>query len=351
MRTIALILAGGSGTRLWPLSRKNMPKQLLSLIGDKTLLQETCQRLFSFIPPEDQWVITGKEHYQQVREQVQAVHESIQVLEEPEGKNTAPAIFWAARRCQEFYGDDAVLLVLPSDHLITNEKSFQETMTNGIEKAREGYLITFGIKPTHPETGYGYIEIKTNQPKMEQPYPVKAFIEKPDRIRAEQYITSGKYFWNSGMFAFHIGTLLADGQNLCKDIAEPFIISNPNDPMQIANAYGQCQAQSIDYAVMEQTDNAWVVPASFGWSDVGSWQSLFELSPRDEKGNMLRGEHIVIDTNNCLIYGTERLIATVGLESTAIIDTPDALMVCPLDQTQRVKEIVEEIQRYGYKNT
>lgn len=349
MKTIALILAGGSGTRLWPLSRRNMPKQLLSLIGDKTLLQETCQRLYPFIPPQDQWVITGKEHYQQVREQVQAVHESIEVLEEPEGKNTAPAIFWAARRCQELYGDEVVLLVLPSDHLITNEKGFQETMLRGIAKAREGYLITFGIKPTHPETGYGYIQIETAQPIMEHSYPVEAFIEKPDKTRAEQYIENENYFWNSGMFAFNIGTLLADAQNLCKDIAEPFINCNPNDLWEIENAYKKTQAKSIDYAIMEKTNNAWLVPASFGWSDVGSWQSLFELSPRDERGNMLRGEHIVIDTNNCLIYGTERLIAAVGLEATAIIDTPDALMVCPLDQTQRVKEIVEKIRNKAPK--
>lgn len=350
MKTIALILAGGSGTRLWPLSRRNMPKQLLSLTGDKTLLQETCQRLFPFIPPQDQWIITGEEHYQQVREQVQAIHESIQVLEEPEGKNTAPAIFWAARRCQELYGEEAVLMVLPSDHLITNEKGFQETMTIGIAKAGEGYLITFGIEPTHPETGYGYIEIETTKQKLEPYYPVKAFVEKPDKTRAEQYIESGNHFWNSGMFAFHIGTLLADGQNLCKDIAEPFINSDPNDPLQIANAYKRCQAQSIDYAVMEKTDNAWVVPASFGWSDIGSWQSLFEISPHDEKGNMLRGKNIVIDSNNCMIYGGERLIAVVGMESTAIIDTTDALMVCPLGQTQRVKEIVEELRKHGFKN-
>ncbi len=349
MKTIALILAGGSGTRLWPLSRKNMPKQLLPLIGNKTLLQETCHRLLSFMSPKDQWVITSKEYYQQVYEQVQAVHDDIQVLEEPEGKNTAPAIFWAARRCQEFYGDDTVLLILPSDHLITNEKQFEAAIIKGIERAQEGFLVTFGIKPTHPETGYGYIEIETNQPKMEEPYPVKAFIEKPDKARAEQYIASGNYLWNSGMFAFHVGTLLVAGQQLCKNIAEPFVNSDPNDPMQIANAYGLCQAQSIDYAVMEKAKNIWVVPASFGWSDVGSWQSLFQLSPRDEKGNMLRGEHIVIDTNNCLIYGTERLIAVVGLESTVIVDTQDALLVCPLDQTQRVKEIVDELLRKAAK--
>lgn len=349
MKTIALILAGGSGTRLWPLSRRSMPKQLLSLIEDKTLLQETCRRLCPFIPPQDLWVVTGKEHYEQVREQITAIHDAIEILVETEGKNTAPAIFWAARRCQELYGDEAVLLVLPSDHLITNEKGFQETMVKGIEKAREGYLITFGIKPTHPETGYGYIEIETTQQEMEQSYPVKAFIEKPDKKGAEQYVESGNYFWNSGMFAFHIGTLLADGQSLCKDIAQPFLNSNPNDLRQIENAYKQCQAQSIDYAILEKTNNAWVVPASFGWSDVGSWQSLYEISPRDDRGNMLHGEHIVIDSNNCLIYGTERLIAAVGMEATAIIDTPDALMVCPLDQTQRVKEIVEEIRNKAPK--
>jgi len=339
MKTIALILAGGSGTRLWPLSRRNMPKQLLSLTGDKTLLQETCRRLFPFIPPQDQWIITGKEHCQQVRVQVQELHESIEVMVEPEGKNTAPAIFWAARRCQELYGDDAVLLILPSDHLITNEIVFQETMIRGIEKAREGYLVAFGIKPAHPETGYGYIEIETTSPNRELYYPVKAFIEKPDKPRAEQYIESGNYFWNSGMFAFNVGVLLAEGQNLCKEIATPFINSNPDDRLEIENAYKQTQAKSIDYAIMEKANHAWMVPASFGWSDVGSWQSLFERSPHDERGNMICGEHIVIDTNNCLIYGTERLIAVVGMEGTAIIDTPDALLVCPLDQTHRVKEI------------
>ena len=349
MKTIALILAGGSGTRLWPLSRRNMPKQLLSLTGDKTLLQETCRRLFPFVPPQDQWIITGKEHYQQVQVQVQELHESIEVMKEPEAKNTAPAIFWAARRCQELYGDDTVLLVLPSDHLITNEIVFQENMIRGIEKAREGYLITFGIKPAHPETGYGYIEIETTRPNLEPSYPVKAFIEKPDKTRAEQYIESGNYFWNSGMFAFHVGVLLAEGQNLCKEITEPFINSNPNDLLEIENAYKQVQAKSIDYAIMEKTSNAWMVPATFGWNDVGSWQSLFELSPRDERGNMICGEHVVIDTNNCLIYGTDRLITAVGMEGIAVIDTPDVLMVCPLDQTYRMKEIVEEIRSQAPK--
>lgn len=349
MKTIALILAGGSGTRLWPLSRRNMPKQLLSLLGERTLLQETCQRLLPLIPPQDQWIITGKEYYQPVCKQVQSVHESIQVLEEPEGKNTAPAIFWAARRCQELYGNEAVLLVLPSDHLITNEHEFQETMIRGIAKAQEGYLVTFGIKPTHPETGYGYIQIESTNQITPRAYLVKAFVEKPDRARAEQYVEKGNYLWNSGMFAFHIGTLLEDGQKLCNDIASFFINSNPNEAQSIEQAYKQVQAQSIDYAIMEKTNQAWVIPASFGWSDVGSWQSLFDIGPHDDSGNMLHGKNIVIDTSNCLIYGNERLIAAVGMEATAIIDTPDALMVCPLDQTQRVKEIVAELLKLAPK--
>ncbi|MEN6460254.1 MAG: mannose-1-phosphate guanylyltransferase, partial [Syntrophomonas sp.] len=345
MKTIALILAGGSGTRLWPLSRRNMPKQLLSLVGENTLLQETCRRLIPIIPPQDQWIITSEEHYQQVSEQISVLHDSIKVLVEPEGKNTAPAIFWAARLGQELHNEETVLLVLPSDHLITNEKEFQKDIIRGIAKAQEGCLVTFGIKPTHPATGYGYIEIEAKAQNPEQAYPVKAFIEKPNRERASQYLENGNYLWNSGMFAFHTGTLISDGLALCEKMVRLFVNCNPCDALSIEKAYHQVQSQSIDYAIMEKTKNAWVVPANFGWSDVGSWQSIFELCPRDDSGNMLRGQNVIIDSNNCLIYGTDRLIAAVGMEATAIIDTPDALMVCPLNQTQRVKEIVDEVKK------
>ncbi|MDD3363618.1 MAG: mannose-1-phosphate guanylyltransferase [Syntrophomonas sp.] len=357
MKTIALILAGGSGMRLWPLSRQKLPKQLLPLIGERTLLQETCRRLFPLIHPQDQWIITGKSYYTQVIEMVTSLrnqfpdetgeHKYIEVLKEPMAKNTAPAIFWAARRCQQMYGEDTVLMVLPSDHLITMENEFLETIHKGIAKAGEGYLVTFGIKPTHPETGYGYIKVDANQALSNEPYLVADFVEKPDQIKAQEYVKSDKYLWNSGMFAFHIGALIEESRKLCPEIFEPFLLCDPFKPDSVEIAYNQVKPQSIDFAVMEQTDQAFVIPASFGWSDVGSWQSVFELSPKDLEGNVFYGEQIIIDSKDCLIYGGHRLIAVVGMEAVAIIDTADALLISPLNETQRVKEIVEELQRRG----
>lgn len=353
MHIIALILAGGSGTRLWPLSRKNTPKQLLALTGNRTLLQETCRRLWPVVEPDNQWIITSNDLYHSVNRQMEMLREQfhsnkleseyISVIGEPIGKNTAPAIFLAAARCQKLYGNDAVLLVLPSDHLIMRENEFINAINAGIEKAKEGNLVTFGIKPTHPETGYGYIRINENDLELNKPYPVTAFVEKPDYETASQYFEEGNYLWNSGMFAFHVGTLLSEGSRVCPDITESFIGYDPFNMEEVACAYEEAESTSIDYAIMEHTDKAIVISASFGWNDVGTWKSFFEVSNRDEKGNLINGEHIVIDTKDSLIYGKERLIATVGLDNMAVIDTSDALMVCPLNQTQRVKEIVEEL--------
>ncbi|UNC93637.1 mannose-1-phosphate guanylyltransferase/mannose-6-phosphate isomerase [Candidatus Contubernalis alkaliaceticus] len=351
METIALILAGGSGTRLWPLSRQSMPKQLLALTGNRTLLQETCRRLFPLIPPWGQWIITGEGFYHQVQKQVEnlqkefpssPIEQYIEVMLEPEGKNTAPAIFWAAERCRRLYGEDTRLLVLPSDHLITMEDKYIESLKKGIDKAGEGSLVTFGIPPTHPETGYGYI--KVNGDSSEEVIPVEGFVEKPDAVTAEKFLKDGSYYWNSGMFVFHVGTLLQEAMERCPDICAPFCQQDPFNPEQVKNAYRQTKTQSIDYAVMEHTKRSFMVPASFGWNDVGSWQSLYEVSEKDEQGNVASGKNIAIDTQGCLIYGKERLIATIGIENMAVIDTPDALMVCPLDQTQRIREVVDRLK-------
>lgn len=354
MNIIALILAGGTGTRLWPLSRKNTPKQLLSLTGNRALIQETCRRLWPVVTPDKQWIITSKELYDSVKHQTRLLREEfhadkldeeyISVLQEPIGKNTAPAIFWAAERCRRMYGENSILLVMPSDHLIVGENEFIDTLKAGIEKAKERFLVTYGIKPTHPETGYGYIKTEKKEIDVKKPYRVLNFVEKPDYETAQQYIKEGNYLWNSGMFAFHVGTLINEGLNLCPNISKPFNECDPFNVLQINNSYMKAESDSIDYAVMEKTNKAVVVPASFGWNDVGTWKSFFDISDKDENGNVITGEHINIDTKDSFIYGQERLIATVGLEDMTVIDTPDALMICPLDQTQRVKEVVEKLK-------
>lgn len=359
MNIIALVLAGGAGTRLWPLSRQNTPKQLLPLISNRTLLQETCKRLWPIVSPDNQWIITSRELYSPVINQVRQLKEEffyntkdekfISVLKEPIGKNTAPAIFWAAARCSKLYGDDTILLVLPSDHLIMGENDFINTINSGIEKAKEGYLVTFGIKPTHPETGYGYIKSSQDNLTFYRPYMVNSFVEKPDYDTAVQYIEDGNYLWNSGMFAFHVGTLLKEGEHLCPNLYSTYTKYNPFDIDEIACAYDEVKEDSIDYAIMEGTDKAVVILASFGWSDIGTWKSFFDISEKDENGNLVSGNHITIDTKNTLIYGNDRLIATIGLENMAVIDTDDALMVCPLDETQRIKEVVNKLKAVNSK--
>ncbi len=354
MKVIALILAGGSGTRLWPLSRSKTPKQFLPLFGERTLLQDTCQRLFPLVPPSDQWIITGQQYYEQVCCQVEELKEScglmgspffVRIFAEPQAKNTAPAVFWGARMCQELYGDDTIILVLPSDHVITLEDVFLQALQSGIEQAGKGFLVTFGFAPDYPETGYGYIKIEADPSQENKCFPVQAFVEKPDRGLAIEYMKSGNYLWNSGMFAFHVGTLIGEARKHCPNTFEPFASYDLGNNQSVVDAYYKCKPDSIDYAVMEKTDKAYVVKASFGWSDVGSWQSLYEVSPKNDDANYIRGDHIVVDSKGCLIHGEHKLIAVIGMEEVAVIDTPDALMICPMSQTQRVREIVEELKK------
>lgn len=360
MKTIALILAGGSGTRLWPLSRSKTPKQFLPLFGKRTLLQDTCQRLFPLIPPEDQWIITGQDHYEQVAKQIDELKQItggdnsspfIKIFAEPQAKNTAPAVFWGARMCRELYGDDTVMLVLPSDHVITLEEEFLQAIKTAVEQAARGFLVTFGFAPAHPETGYGYIKIDDQTDALNKCFPVQAFVEKPDRKTAEAYLASGRYLWNSGMFAFHVGVLIEEARRHCPQTVNPFLDYSPGSAQSIIDAYYRCKADSIDYAVMEKTDKAYVVRSEFGWSDVGSWQSLYQVSSKNDDKNCIKGDHLVLDSRGCLIHGEHKLIAVIGMEEVAVIDTPDALMICPLDQTQRVKEVVEELRKIKYEVT
>ncbi|MGE5458852.1 MAG: mannose-1-phosphate guanylyltransferase, partial [Methanobacterium sp.] len=261
MKTIALVLAGGSGTRIWPLSRQKMPKQLLALLGNRSMLQETCLRIQPLVPPEDQWVIGGLDLYEKISEQIDCLQNEflteeqgkaahfIEIMAEPMGKNTAPAIFWAARRCQQLYGDDTVLLVLPADHMITHEQAFIHDLQKGIKKAAEGYLLTFGISPVYAQTAYGYIKTNPAEEPGNEPLPVEAFVEKPDAATAQKFLDRGNYFWNSGMFAFHVGTLLAEGHKLCPETLDPFLHCEWDHSASVLRAYEMCKAQSIDCAL------------------------------------------------------------------------------------------------------
>lgn len=359
MKIVALILAGGSGTRLWPLSRQMMPKQLLKLTGNLTLLQESCRRLFNLIPPENQWIITGKEYYFQIVHQIQDLYtlypnliSEIEIIREPIGKNTAPAVLFAASLCRKRFGEDSVLIVLPSDHLITSDDHYLHILEAGINQAAKGSLVTFGIKPTHPETGYGYIKVggHTGESKtIGKPYPVGRFVEKPDIVTANKYISEGDYLWNSGMFAFHVGTLLEEAKLACDDIINPILLCNLDNQTEVEEVYARIPSRSIDYAIMEKTNKAYVIPSDFGWSDVGSWRSLFDISPKDDDSNVIIGEHLVLDSHESLIYGKERTIVAIGMQKIAVVDTPDALMVCPLDQTQRVNEAVAKLKEKNNK--
>jgi mannose-1-phosphate guanylyltransferase len=348
-----VIMAGGTGSRLWPLSRQLNPKQFLKLTdGPLSMLQSTVARLEG-MNMDNPLLICNEEHRFLAAEQMrQSGYDDVQIILEPCGRNTAPAIALAALQlCDNAAEDDPLMLVLAADHLIQNVGAFQQGVTRATPLAQQGKLVTFGIVPHAPETGYGYIHRGPELPAGG--YSVDRFVEKPDLMTAESYLDSGEYLWNSGMFLLSAKDYLAELETHRPDIlsACKAAIAEASKDLHFTRVdsqlFASCPSESIDYAVMEKTDKAAVVALDAGWSDIGSWSSLWDVSEKDQNGNSLSGDVIARDTTNTLVRGNSRLVATIGVDNLVIIETNDALLVAHKDKVQDVKKIVEQIRDDG----
>lgn len=344
-RFFGIILAGGSGSRLWPLSRELYPKQLLNLNSDKSLLQSTFQRLKHFMPSENIVSITNIKHTSSVKFQLEELDkaENISVLSEPLSKNTAPAIALATKFIQQ-KNDDPIILVVPSDHLIKDNDSFTATVEKGAKLAEEGYIVTFGIEPDYPETGYGYINI-LQEPLMDG-FKVKEFVEKPDAETAQKYIDAKTYFWNSGIFMFKASTMIKEIEKLSPEISEIMDEFDFTDSDKIEyNLFEKMPNISIDYAIMEKSDKIALVKLESDWNDLGSWQSIYDVSNKDESNNVMIGHVLDEGSKNSFVYASSKLVATIGLEDTVLIETEDAILACKKDRTQDVKKIFDTLKK------
>jgi mannose-1-phosphate guanylyltransferase len=344
----AVILAGGKGTRFWPKSRARRPKQLLPIVSDRTMVQETVERLAPLVSASRVWVVTGADHADALREQLPGVP-AAQIVVEPMGRNTAPAIALAAALIERV-DPQATMVVLPADHHIRDTERFHETLGRAIALAASGdFLVTIGIEPTTPETGYGYIERGDSLGPRE--HRVRRFTEKPDRARAEAFVQSGRYLWNAGIFVW---TVRAIRDSLGRHLPEAMrrvdeIVSSWGDPGSFAAAYAEIPQRSIDYAVLEKADNVAVVSGEFGWDDIGSWNALLRLGPADADGNVVRGRVLALSSRGNLVASDKRLVALVGVEGLVVVETDDAVLVCSADRVQDVKQIIDEIERRGWK--
>ena len=339
-----LILAGGSGSRLWPLSRELYPKQLLNIQNTESLLQSTFERLTDVISPSNIISMTGVKHFSNVKFQLSQITDNAIVLSEPTSKNTAPAIALAAKYITDTTKDDPVILVVPSDHLIKNVKAFSDTVLEGEKIAEKGYIVTFGIQPSYPETGYGYVNV-TKEP-VEKGFIVNKFVEKPNTETAEKYIADGNYYWNSGIFMFKASTLLNEVKKCSPDIyslLDNFDFTKTTEIPYIE--YDKMPSISIDYAVMEKSDKIALVKLESDWNDLGSWKSIYDVSPKDANGNVKIGHVLDEDSKNSLIYSSSKLVATIGLEDTVIVETEDAILACKSDKTQDVKKIFDTLKK------
>jgi mannose-1-phosphate guanylyltransferase/mannose-6-phosphate isomerase len=351
MQLIPVILVGGSGTRLWPVSRKNHPKQFLNITGDQTLLQATLSRLDGLEDVGKSIVLCNESHRFTAAEQLhEMMHDFGDLILEPVGKNTAPAVAIAALRATQD-DQDALLLVLPADHVIQDNKAFHQAIELAVKAAKNDKLVTFGIVPHKPETGYGYVKRGEAQPYEEDTlYNVAEFVEKPDLATAENYVNSGDYYWNSGMFLFKASVFLKELEQFNPEMLKACQLSLSDAKHDLdflrldKKAFEACPSDSIDYAVMEKTNKAVVVPLDAAWNDVGSWDALWEIEEKQENGNVLRGDVIIHQSHDCLVRAEHKLVSLVGVKDLVIIETKDALLVAAKDKVQDVKVIVEKLR-------
>ncbi|NTW57085.1 MAG: mannose-1-phosphate guanylyltransferase/mannose-6-phosphate isomerase [Chlorobiaceae bacterium] len=350
---IPVILSGGSGTRLWPLSRSLYPKQLLPLAGERTMLQDTVLRVENLEGRGPVYCICNESHRFLVAEQLREIHaDTAGIILEPVGRNTAPAAAVAAMLVASKH-PGALMLLLPADHVVGDRDAFTLAISAGVEAAREGRLVTFGIVPLSPETGYGYVRVSAGAKDACGVFPVSRFVEKPDRETASHYLESGDYYWNSGIFLFSPGAYLDELSRL-----NPAILSACRDALAGAKedldflrldtaAFESCPSDSIDYAVMEKTIRAALVPLDAGWNDIGAWSALRDVQQWDEEGNVKKGDVLTYDVRDSYIHATHRLVAAVGLEGHVVVETADAVLVASKDRVQHVKMIVDELKKMG----
>jgi mannose-1-phosphate guanylyltransferase/mannose-6-phosphate isomerase len=358
-----VILAGGSGTRLWPLSRELYPKQLLGLVNETTMLQETVLRLKDFEGMGDPMVICNENHRFMVAEQLRHIEtDPASILLEPVGRNTAPALAVAALKARST-GEDPLLLVLPADHFIENIPAFHQALRTGVHFAEQGYLITFGIVPEAPETGYGYIQkgkalsSDGNPENLSEAVAIAQFVEKPDLDTARQYLASGEYCWNSGMFLFKASVVLAELERFVPEIVAAAGKSMENgradlDFFRLDRAsFEACPSDSIDYAVMEKTDRGGMVPFQAGWNDLGSWEALWQVGKKDEFENVVHGDVLLHDVRHSYLQARTRLLAAVGLENHIVVETADAVLISPRNKVQDVKKLVNKLKKAKREET
>jgi mannose-1-phosphate guanylyltransferase/mannose-6-phosphate isomerase len=348
LKVYPVLLAGGTGSRLWPISRELYTKQLVNLVGADSLIQGTIKRLLPEVEADRVRIVCGEEHFYEIARHLEEIDvpSNGKIITEPCGRNTAPAILLAALNILRTE-KDAVLLIFPSDHVIRDAAGFRDRLKKALFLAKKNYIVTFGIKPTSPETGYGYIE--GDRAVSKDALAIKRFVEKPDEKTAKRYVKAGNYFWNSGMFAFKASVLIKEFRT-----HEPAMLKKLQQIVSkgtaiSADKYCELPDISIDYAIMEKTRKGVVLPADFGWSDIGSWKSLYDFLPKGDNDNVVEGDVILQETRNCFIRGDNRLIVANDLEDIVVVETPDTVFVSDLNTSKNVKSIVSELKKQGRK--